>query len=67
MFSLNCIYFQVFVGVVGMIGNSLAIFWFSRKKIQKNFHQLMLTLAIYDFIYIILALTIFGLPNLYPG
>ena len=54
------------VGLIGLLGNSLAIFWFYKKMFQRNFHQLMLTLAIYDIIYVILAIFIFALPNLYP-
>ena len=60
-------FLQVIVGLLGMVGNSMAIYWFSRKKIQRNFHQLMFTLAIYDMFYIVISLIIFGLPNLYPG
>ena len=59
-------FLQVLVGLLGLIGNSLAIFWFSRKKIQRNFHQLMFTLAIYDMLYIIMAIIIFALPHLCP-
>jgi hypothetical protein len=31
-------------------------------QVQKSFHQLMLTLAIYDFIYVAISMVLFGLP-----
>ena len=33
------LFLQVFVGIFGIIGNISGILWFSRKLIQKNFHQ----------------------------
>ena len=32
-------FLQVFVGIFGIIGNISEILWFSRKLIEKNFHQ----------------------------
>ena len=39
-------HFQLLVGVFGVVGNTSGIIWFSRKLIQKNFHQLMLRFQI---------------------
>ena len=48
----------------GLFGNCLSILVFQKKKFQRNFHQLMSFLALYDLLYIILALTLFSLPQL---
>jgi len=54
----------VLVGVLGIIGNICCIFWFSQKVVQKNFHQLMLSLAVCDLLYVLLSIALFGLPNI---
>ena len=57
--------FQLFVGVFGVVGNTSGIIWFSRKLIQKNFHQLMLCLALCDLLYVILNILLFGVPSIF--
>jgi hypothetical protein len=36
------------------------------QEVQKNFHQLMQTLACFDLMYIILSIIMFGLPSTFP-
>ena len=57
--------FQLFVGVFGVVGNTSGIIWFSRKLIQKNFHQLMLSLALCDLLYVLLNIFLFGIPSVF--
>ena len=47
--------------------NRLCILIFSRERAQKSFHHLMVFLAIFDLLYIIMALLLFGLPEIYNG
>ena len=42
------------VGVVGLVGNATAIAVFSRQRVQRNFHSLMVGLALFDATYIIM-------------
>lgn len=53
------------VGVFGVVGNTSGIIWFSRKLIQKNFHQLMLSLALCDLLYVLLNIFLFGVPSIF--
>lgn len=51
------------VGILGIIGNIASIVVFTiRLKIQRNFHALMICLAIFDLIYIIANILIFTIP-----
>eukprot|EP00092_Neocalanus_flemingeri_P002178 GFUD01002318.1.p1 GENE.GFUD01002318.1~~GFUD01002318.1.p1 ORF type:complete len:248 (-),score=47.87 GFUD01002318.1:746-1489(-) len=56
----------VMFGVIGCVGNLMCIIIFSQKIAQKSFHHLMLVLAIFDLLYILMAIMLFGLPTLYP-
>ena len=42
------------VGAVGLVGNATAIAVFSRQRVQRNFHALMVGLAVFDATYIIM-------------
>ena len=53
---------QVLVGIMGVGGNIALIIWFCYKK--NNFHQLMSVLAVYDLLYIISSIVIFGVPKI---
>jgi len=53
------------VGIFGVVGNTSGIIWFSRKLIQKNFHQLMLSLALCDLLYVLLNIVLFGIPSVF--
>ena len=55
---------QVMFGLIGCLGNLLCIITFSQKIAQKSFHHLMLVLAIFDLLYILMAIMLFGLPIL---
>ena len=57
---------QVMFGAIGCIGNLMCIITFSQKLAQKSFHHLMLCLAIFDLLYILMSIMLFGLPTLYP-
>ena len=35
--------------------------------VQRNFHHLMLFLAVFDLIYVCLSITIFSMPSLFPS
>ncbi|XP_023324623.1 FMRFamide receptor [Eurytemora carolleeae] len=56
----------VAVGLLGVVGNIFCIVWFSRKLVQRAFHQLMLTLAVFDLLYVVISLILFGVPGLFP-
>lgn len=50
-------------GILGIVGNVAAVIVFIlRIHIQRNFHSLMICLAVYDLIYIISNILIFSLP-----
>ena len=62
----NFTFSQVLFGLLGVIGNLLCIIIFTQKIAQKSFHHLMLCLAIFDLLYILMSIMLFGLPTLYP-
>ena len=66
-FIFLSVFFQIIIGCFGIVGNSFAIYLFSRKKFQKNFHLLLMCLASYDLVYLVLAMVMFGLPQLVPS
>jgi hypothetical protein len=51
------------VAVFGLTGNAAAIVAFSRQRVQRNFHALMLALCAYDSTYIVVSLLLFALPQ----
>ena len=52
------------VCVAGLMGNVAAILVFGKsKKTQKNFYTFMFYLAVFDLIYVIMALWLFVLPQ----
>ena len=53
------------VGLLGIIGNVLLIRLFLKTEVKLNFHLLMITLAIYDTIYIALCILVFAIPELF--
>ena len=53
-------------GAIGCVGNLMCIIIFSQKFAQKSFHHLMLSLAIFDLLYVLMSIMLFGLPTLYP-
>ena len=55
------------MGSGGLVGNILCVLLFSREVAQKSFHHLMVFLAIFDLLYILMALLLFCLPELYNG
>ena len=54
------------VGSIGIIGNCFLIRMFGKLKEKLNFHQLMITLAIFDTIYILLCMIVFAMPEILP-
>jgi len=56
---------KVCVGLGGIVGNILGIFWFYKKVAQRNFHQLMLSLAVVDTVYILGNFFIFSVPSIH--
>ena len=56
------------VCIVGILGNVAAIIEFGRpKETQKNFYHFMFYLAVFDLIYLIIAVLLFILPHLIPS
>ena len=53
------------VGLIGIIGNVLLIKMFLKIEAKLNFHLLMITLAIYDTLYITLCALVFSIPELF--
>lgn len=53
------------VGVLGIIGNCWLLGMFAKLHDKLNFHRLMMTLAIYDNIYVLLCLIIFSMPQIF--
>ena len=51
------------VGILGMVGNLSAITVFARQHLQKNFHALMLSLAVFDLVYILANFLCFSNDN----
>ena len=51
------------VGILGILGNTTAVTIFARQPFQKNFHALMMSLAIFDLIFILLQLLLFTIPQ----
>ena len=62
-FIFNVILLIIF-GSIGIMGNILLIRLFMNTDTKVNFHKLMITLAIYDLIYIIFSFVAFALPEL---
>lgn len=56
-------YLLTTIGVIGLIGNILAILVFARQRVQKNFHTLMVALAVFDIEYILMNIAVFALPQ----
>jgi len=52
------------VGCLGIIGNCWLLGMFARLQAKLNFHKLMMTLAVYDNLYIVLCMMIFSLPEI---
>ena len=54
-------------GSFGVIGNCMLIKMFAQLEQKVNFHQLMITLAIFDSIYILLCMLLFAIPEILEG
>lgn len=54
-------------GSLGILGNISCIIIFSYKSSLKSFHYLMLWLAIFDSLYILCSIFLFGIPTIYNG
>ena len=55
---------KIVFGSIGLLGNLLCWLKFSRRSLA-CFHHLMLSLAVFDSLYIITAMLLFGVPALY--
>jgi len=55
----------ILFGLIGTLGNISCIVIFSQKSSIKCFHYLMLWLAIFDSLYILNSVLLFGIPTLY--
>ena len=51
-------------GLFGVLGNALLIINFSKTNKKVNFHKLMITLAVYDTLYILLCFVAFAIPEI---
>jgi hypothetical protein len=54
-------------GCFGIVGNCLLIRLFMKSDAKLNFHRLMITLAIYDTIYVALCMIVFAVPGVFEG
>jgi len=57
----------ILFGSLGILGNITCIIIFALKSSPKSFHYLMLWLAIFDSLYIVSSLMLFGIPTVYSG
>ena len=55
----------IIFGLFGLIGNFLLIRLFMNNDTKLNFHKLMITLAVYDTIYILLCFIAFAIPEIF--
>ena len=62
---LQILFVQILFGCIGLFGNLMCLIVFSQKLTMKCFHYLMLWLAIFDSVYIIMAILLFGIPTVY--
>ena len=53
-------------GCFGVLGNCLLIKTFVKLEEKVNFHHVMITLAIFDTIYILLCIIVFAMPEMLP-
>ena len=42
--------FVLIIGIIGLLGNCISIWTFSRQKVHRIFHNLLLILAIFDIV-----------------
>ena len=54
----------IIFGIIGLFGNYSLIRLFAKKETKLNFHKLMMTLSVYDTIYILLSMAVFSLPEI---
>merc|ERR1712223_1980658 len=52
------------VSALGVVGNVVAIFILSKPVMKGSFSSLLIGLSIFDMLYLIIGLSIFGLPEL---
>ena len=52
------------MGIIGIIGNIIAVYIFCTMKQQMKFHQLMITIFVFDTSFIILSLMIYSFPHM---
>ena len=62
--QFSAIFIQILFGSIGLLGNLLCWLKFSRRSLA-CFHHLMLSLAVFDSLYIITAMLLFGVPAIY--
>ena len=63
-FFFEVILVMVF-GSFGVLGNALLIINFTKTNKKVNFHKLMITLAVYDTLYILLCFVAFAIPEIF--
>ena len=64
LISINSI-LQIVLGCIGLFGNLMCLVVFSQKLTLKCFHHLMMGLAVFDSLYILMAILLFGIPTVY--
>jgi len=55
------------IGVFGVLGNISCIISLSVKSNVRNFHRLMMFTAVYELLYITMAIILFSLPHIAPS
>eukprot|EP00095_Tigriopus_kingsejongensis_P005175 maker-scaffold237_size242172-snap-gene-1.31 protein:Tk05175 transcript:maker-scaffold237_size242172-snap-gene-1.31-mRNA-1 annotation:"fmrfamide receptor" len=54
------------VGIIGLVGNGISIWTFSRQRVHRIFHNLLLVLAIFDILYVVCSIHLFSLRIFWP-
>ena len=55
----------ILVGIFGIIGNCIILGFFVKLDQKINFHHLMISLEVYDTIYIFLSILVFAVPEMF--
>lgn len=58
----------VIAGILGLLGNATAVYIFAKegkRQRQGNFYGLMVALATFDFVYILVSIFIFAMPQFF--
>jgi len=52
------------IASIGLVGNTLSFIILSTQAVQRSFHNLLLLLSVFDTLYLITSVSIFGIPSI---